>query len=322
MRRDKRVIKRAIPIVIFVLLVFSYATSRSVKFKVSHQERSKPNFSRTAPQVKPNELQHAIADALLLRNQDSVNPLLRLLPVIKSANFKSYTRFSESFEDFMAEAEHIFILTTKDCRFENFPLNWKNKTSCVNAGDFDAAFYAEGTYDGHHTRISNAHATFVRYAREMGWRSVAVMEGDSVSYSDLPRNADALLNFRMLLKSDKWSIIRFGYRPFFLESENAAVCPDVCKCMKSFEGYHMGGLGCIIVSQKCDIRSSDAYILHESAYDEFEENLAKYTIDMEPMRHLKNAWFSIPQLSFQTDSAQLIKRQVEISEEFVQRCVM
>lgn len=245
----------------------------------------------------------------------------RVVSTFEPGNYESYTRFNQLLSRFLAEADYIFVLTTKDCAFENFPALWINKSSCVNVRNFDTAYYRGETFDDHHARISNSHRTFVQIADAMSWGSLAVIEGDTVSYDAHDVELGALRSYKRLLSSDKAELIRFGYRPYFLEHTELTNCPKECECSLKLGGESMGGFGCVITSGICDMRSSDAYVLNARAFHPFERLLQQHTIDMEPMQNLSNVWLAIPQLAFQIDSAQTLEEQVRLSREFVRRCV-
>jgi len=258
-------------------------------------------------------------------NGENASLIARIIPVLEQGNFRSYTRFNQLLTNFLAEAEHIFVLTTTDCQFENLPSLWEGKSSCVNVAKFDAAYYGAGTPNpDHNLRVTNSHRTLIQLAQLLSLKSVAIIEGDASSYKAIDVDMSALRSFKKLVDSDSWDIIRFGYRPYFLEDDiikDSNECPTECKCSFNLEGHSMGGLGCVITSSRCDMRSSDAYMLKESSFEQFELALGRYSVDMEPMRLLPKIWFSVPQLAFQMDSAQLVEAQVRIAKDFRRLCV-
>jgi len=247
--------------------------------------------------------------------------IVKLASVFETGTFDSYTRYNKQLAAFIAEADHIFVLTSKDCAFEKLPTAWQHKCSCVNVERFDRAYYTSENYVGsHHARISNSHRTFVKIARIMQWKAVGVLEGDTTSFSADEIDVGGLEKFKSLLLSDKWDAIRFGYRPFFLEGEPKQ-CPVECICSQSLDEESMGGHGCVITSGACDMRSSDAYILNSKSFIEFENLLEKFTVDMEPMQRLPRIWFAMPQLAFQVDSSQSLKTQIDWAQTFADRCM-
>ncbi len=248
--------------------------------------------------------------------------LVKLASVFETGRYDSYTRYSKQLTSYLALADHIFLLTAKDCAFEKLPLAWRHKCSCVNVAQFDRAYYRPGNYvPTHHARISNSHRAFVSIARIMQWKHIGVLEGDTTSFNMDEPDESSLENFKSLLLSDKWNLIRFGYRPFFLEEkQNQNQCPEECVCNQSFDGESMGGHGCVITSGACDMRSSDAYILNSKSFVEFEKLLDKFTVDMEPMQRLPRIWFTTPQLAFQVDSSQSLGIQVHWAQTFADRC--
>lgn len=195
----------------------------------------------------------------------------------------------------------------------------------MNVAKFDAAYYGGGTpHPDHNTRVTYSHKTFIQLAQLLSLKSVAVVEGDASSYKTIEVDMSALRSFKKLIDSNSWDIIRFGYRPYFLEEhimKGSDECPAECKCSSTLDGHSMGRMGCVITSSNCDIRSSDAYMLKESSFEQFKLALDRYSVDVEPMRVLPKVWYSLPQLAFQIDSAQSVEDQVRMAENFRRLCV-
>ena len=62
----------------------------------------------------------------------------------------------------------------------------------------------------------------------------------------------------------EWYMLRMGYRPLTIESSpDMEECPGECRCEQ------VGSLLCYLATAGCDLRSSDAYLIHSRAYDLF-----------------------------------------------------
>lgn len=247
-----------------------------------------------------------------------------LATALSQANYNSYSRFSDRLTRLLSQVEHIYLMTTKLCQFENLPSEWSNSSSCVNVLHFDRQLYGDEilSYD-HHSKITRLHLAFLRLARLRGYKNFAVIEADSVCVTQDAVNHTETSIFSRFLKNGSWDLIRFGYRPFFLENIPAsAKCPRSCKCaIRSTGTDTLGQLGCLIDSADCDIRSSDMYVVNAAAYGLFESNLEKYTVDTEAMRKIERMWFIVPQMSFQVDSGQFLETQRYYAGRFMRSCV-
>ena len=258
----------------------------------------------------------------LIMNNNAVDILEQ---TIRSANYKSYSRFNARVTHFLHKVDHIFLMTTSMCEFENLPHQWSNSSSCVNVRDFDTSLYGNqiDRYD-HHAKITTLHLAFLQLAKQRKYRNFAVIEADSFCVTNGQIDDAEIEIFENFLTFGSWSLIRFGYRPFFLEGEKAEndKCPKTCICTcYPNRRNSLGSFGCVISSTKCDIRSSDMYILNSIAYDEFEAQLHVKTVDVEPMQSLQNTWFIVPQASFQFDSAQFLETQLYYADKFKRDCV-
>jgi len=246
-----------------------------------------------------------------------------LATAMSQANYNSYSRFSGRVTQLLSQVEHIYLMTTKLCQFENLPLEWSNSSSCVNVLDFDNHLYGDEilSYD-HHAKITRLHLAFLRQARRRRYKNFAVIEADAVCVAEDRVNHTETSLFTKFLNDGDWQIIRFGYRPFFLESmPDSAECPRTCTCLSYTGTDTLGTLGCLIDSADCDIRSSDMYVVNAPAYYFFESNLEKYTVDTDAMRKIERMWFIVPQMSFQVDSGQFLETQRYYAGKFMQSCV-
>ena len=99
-------------------------------------------------------------------------------------------------------------------------------------------------------------------------------------------------------------MIRFGFRPYFLEKTSREPCPTECRC---YIKHDMAREFCKLSKPGCDMRSSDFYVIHKTSYAPLLSKLldlkqanSKRIIDTAPMRSLANQWLILPQASIQT----------------------
>lgn len=253
-----------------------------------------------------------------LQGKQFENELFRTL---ETPSFSEYSRFSHFVTKALDEIEHIFVLTSQPCRYETLPENWLQKSSCVAADDFDRAFSKmRWGVDNHHLRIGHVHRMFVTFAQRRGFHTIAVIEADAFSYTNSTMDGTTLGEFRKFIQSSEWDIIRFGYRPFFLENSGVTKCPKECSCHYERNSPTLGRRLCVIKSRRCDIRSSDMYILNERSFTEFSENLERFVVDMEAIQSLRSVWYMTPQESFQFSSSQMLDSQLRYADKFMNLC--
>lgn len=243
----------------------------------------------------------------------------RVFSAFESPQFAEYSRFSQFVTATLAEVDHIFVLTSSPCKFESLPRDWLHKSSCVSAENFDRVYSSTWKLpDSHHFRIGNVHRLFTRFAERNNFQNIAVIEADAFSYTNTTIDDNELANFRIFMRSASWDIIRFGYRPYFLETTRGT-CPAQCVCHSDMK-LRMGRRMCLINSRSCDIRSSDMYVLSSRVFQEFRDNLERDIVDMEAMQSLRLVWYMTPQESFQSSSSQLLDTQLHYATLFRELC--
>ena len=104
--------------------------------------------------------------------------------------------------------------------------------------------------------------------------------------------------------SPTWSMIRFGFRSYFLEKTSREPCLTECRC---YIKHDTAREFCKLSKPGCDMRSSDFYVIHKTSYAPLLSKLldlkqanSKRIIDTAPMRSLANQWLILPQASIQT----------------------
>ena len=245
--------------------------------------------------------------------------------------FKSEVRISRH-EGFMpshvvellAEVDHLYILSRNECQTE-LPLDLTLKATCILGGVLDLCApkrFLRGRYE-HALRVTVMHAAVLEISKQAGHSNIAVLE-DDVRYLSRVYSPSLTTGFRKLLSSDAWSLIRIGYRPFFLQHSGTTHCPRPCRCViRSQYSEHL----CYIARGGCDLRSSDLYILNSKHFQRLQDRLldlsvpnTKRIVDVHPLQDLHNQWLIVPQMSYQNTSDIPFDYQVGLGALYLTKC--
>ena len=222
-------------------------------------------------------------------------------------------------------ADHTFILAKADCSRIGVLPDAAKRTTCVCGERLDTC--APGALLSgalpHGYRVTFAHAYIMFLAQKSGYRSVCVIEEDTLLAI---RNnvTEVIRDIALIMSSKKWSFIRVGYRPYFFESTGSFACPRECTC-KLHSGYeHV----CELQSSGCDIRSSDFYFVENQIFFPFRKLMtskrlkhSRRIVDVIPMNSFEHQWLSVPQVSFQGSLDVPLSYQIGLSLKFLQECV-
>ena len=90
--------------------------------------------------------------------------------------------------------------------------------------------------------------------------------------------------------------LRSGYRPLTFEhNPQIEACPQECQCENA------GQMLCWLQAAGCDVRASDAYLLHRRGMEHYAGSLASgAVIDNGVLQALPNQMLITPQINFQT----------------------
>jgi len=176
----------------------------------------------------------------------------------------------------------------------------------------------------HAVKVSFAHAAMIEISQRDGYRSVAVIESDAIFTSD-EFSVDAVTGFKNILHTDDWNLIRFGYRPYFLEESSRTRCARSCRCnintLFSRDFCKLEGTG-------CDIRSSDFYVIHSNVFGQLKSKLldlrspnSKRIIDTWPIRTTSKQWILVPHGTIQRTLDIPLDYQIGLQSLYVKKCV-
>ena len=234
--------------------------------------------------------------------------------------------FSTQISEMLLKIDHVFVLSIDVCETKLLR-SFAGRASCVVGTKIDACApneFIRGPYT-HAMKVSFMHAAVLYLATKANYRHVAVIE-DDVAVRRGVFSEHLVPDFGNVLDSSTWSVIRFGFRPYFLEKKSTEPCPTECRC------YIKRGVArefCKLSKPGCDMRSSDFYLVHKNSYVPLLSKLldlkqanSKRIIDTSPMRSLENQWLILPQASIQTKLDIPIDYQIGLSALYVKKCVM
>ena len=234
--------------------------------------------------------------------------------------------FSTQISKMLLKIDHVFVLSIDTCETK-LPKSFAGRASCVVGTKIDACApreFIRGPYT-HAMKVSFTHATVLYLATKANYRHVAVLE-DDVAVRRGVFSEHVVPDFGNVLDSSTWSVIRFGFRPYFLEKSSREPCPTECRCYIKRDTAREF---CKLSKPGCDMRSSDFYVIHKKSYAPLLSKLldlkqanSKRIIDTAPMRSLANQWLILPQASIQRKLDIPIDCQIGLGALYVKKCVM
>ncbi len=227
--------------------------------------------------------------------------------------------------EMLLEIDHVYVLTFDVCT-TNFPRSFSRHATCLFGKRIDSCVpkpFIAGMH-AHGMKVSFMHAVAIELARRADHRHIAIIEDDAL-FRPRAFSSDSVLGFRRLLHSDSWSLIRFGFRPFFLEETSRDHCPNKCVCR--IDAGFVDDF-CQLFHAGCDIRSSDFYIIRREYFVTLQSSILNVgwlnfdrIVDTRPMRQLKNQWLAIPQVSLQSKLDLPVDYQLGLGALYVKKCV-
>jgi len=233
--------------------------------------------------------------------------------------------FPETLSQMLLEIDHVFVLSFDLCK-TTLPHAFFGRATCVVGRKLDVCApraYIRGPYT-HAMKVSFMHAAVLHLTQKSRYEHIAVLEDDVIIRHDT-LSTNVVQEFRALLKSNAWSIVRFGFRPYFLEESSREHCPLKCRCdIKK----HVSEQFCELSRAGCDIRSSDFYVIHKQYYeplrlailDRTQAN-SKRIVDTRPMRQFAKQWLLLPQISIQTKLDIPVDYQIGLGALYAKKCV-
>lgn len=227
--------------------------------------------------------------------------------------------------EILHELDHVFVLSFKACR-TTLPETLVQKSTCVLGHKLDSYLQRTFVYGSqmHGMKVSFMHASVLEFARLVKYEHIAVIEDDAIVHLST-HSKHILHGFRRLVHSNSWSIIRFGYRPFFLEESSRQRCPPKCRCTIR---KHVAEQFCELHQAGCDIRSADFYAIHSRYYSQLRSQILntrlsvfERIVDTRPLSMLVKQWLVLPQISFQAKLDIPLDYQLGLSALYVRKCV-
>ena len=226
--------------------------------------------------------------------------------------------------DGLIHIDHIFVISTQHCT-TMLPAILTKKATCVFGKNVDKCAPPKllaGKYE-HAMKVTFSHAFVIQLALQSQYRHIAIIE-DDIEFVSRNFSWKASTHLHELVMSDSWSLIRLGYRPYFLERTAIEPCPRQCRCIISTFGPHL----CRLNGRSCDLRSSDLYILNSASFATLQKKLldvsvanSKRIIDTHPTQALANQWLLLPQISFQRTLDVPVDYQLGAGALYMSKCV-
>lgn len=227
--------------------------------------------------------------------------------------------------ELLLAVDHVFVLGVDSC-VTTLQHAFSGRATCIVGRMLDACtprVYIRGPYT-HAMKVSFTHAAVLHLAQRAQYKHIAVLEDDVIIRHDA-FTENLVRDFHALLASNAWSILRLGFRPYFLEKSSREHCPSKCRC---YIKKHIGEQFCELSRVGCDVRSSDFYVIHEKYYKLLSSKIldlrqanTKRIVDTHPMRHVIKQWLLLPQISMQTKLDIPVDYQIGLGALYVKKCV-
>ena len=213
-------------------------------------------------------------------------------------------------------ADRIYIICTDECDM-TVPEAFGDKVMLLDGFALDEC-NGLGQYD-HWIKASQSHLHAVTHAISIGAETILVLEQDSVADPDLGWADGNWAQFDEALDTKPWNMVRLGYRPVGFENDPAIeTCPESCVCENA------GELLCWLPNPGCNLRASDAYLLHARGFETYAEMLRSgAVIDNGVLQGLGNQLVVTPQVNYQTKAATdftSVGHQKDVAALFAERC--
>jgi len=233
--------------------------------------------------------------------------------------------FPDTLSQMLLQIDHVFVLSFDSCKTTLSPA-FSGRATCVVGRKLDVCApraYIRGPYT-HAVKVSFMHATVLHLAQKSLYEHIVVLEDDAIIRHHA-LSANLVQEFRALLESNAWSIVRFGFRPYFLEDSSRNHCPLKCRCWIK---KRVSEQFCELSHAGCDMRSSDFYVIQKRYYEPMRSRIldlrqadSKRIVDMRPMRQFAKQWLLLPQISIQTKLDIPVDYQIGLGALYVKKCV-
>ena len=227
--------------------------------------------------------------------------------------------WSAAYTQALSLAEQVYVLCVR-CDTFVVPDLLGGKTILVDGRVFDECDQADKYGLDHYKRASLSHAAAVADAVNKKFKSVAVVEEDSVTPMKAgfgaPLSATDAFALKKALAADDWSFARLGWRQYTLEIAPQSACPPQCSCAMRGEKL------CFVAGSGCDLRSSDSYIIsHRYFRWTLDQLIQGGTIDYDVLPRAPGTLLALPIFSAQKTLDTPVEHQAAVSELFMNRCL-
>jgi hypothetical protein len=300
-----------------------------------HQDRRVPTKSRLFVLIVTVYLLYFLLEHLFLTSVtlpifDAVRCVAFSTPMLNITS-KSSRPVPKLVSDMLFFTDHVYIISLQSCSLA-LPKSLLSRSTCIHGQVLDSCAplkYLRGRrHELHALKVTFTHAAIMQLAIGSGLRNVAIIEDDLEFLSERAErfSNNTISAFTTLLHSKSWAMIRFGYRPYFLQKAGSEPCPTNCRCRISpMYGFHF----CQMQYHGCDMRSSDFYVINSQYFLTFQRAMLNRKrrnvdriVDLYPMRSISKQWMFIPQVSFQRVLDIPVDYQIGSGSLFIKKCVL
>jgi hypothetical protein len=216
-------------------------------------------------------------------------------------------------------ADRIYVICTDECDM-TIPEEMGDKVMLLNGFELDVCNGLTSGYS-HWIKASQSHLHAVTHAISVGAETILILEQDSMADGDVAWTDGNWQEFNQALETKPWNMVRLGYRPLTFEYDPLIEkCPEQCVC------ENVGEVLCWLASPGCDLRASDAYLLHARGFQEYATALrGGGIIDNGVLQRLGNQLVVTPQVHYQTKATTdftSVEHQKDVAALFSERCHM
>ena len=213
-------------------------------------------------------------------------------------------------------ADRLYIICTDECDMP-VPAELGDNVMMLNGKELDKCNAIEDY--SHWIKATQSHLQAITHAQTTDAEVIMILEEDSMGDPSVKWTEGNWLQLNDVLDNRDWNMVRLGYRPFPFESNpGIEACPESCRCEQ------VGETLCWLQNGGCDLRSSDAYMVHRRAFGEYGSKMFGGTIiDNGVLQGMSRQVFITPQVNYQTHATSdysSVQHQRDVSAVFMERC--
>lgn len=234
-------------------------------------------------------------------------------PASRGPNPNKFTELSIGLSRY---ADRVYIICTEECDMP-VPAELGDNVMMLNGLELDKCNAI--TEYSHWVKATQSHLQAITHAQTTDAEVIMILEEDSMGDPSVKWSEGNWLQLNDALDNRDWKMLRLGYRPFPFESNpNIEACPESCRCEQ------VGETLCWLQNGGCDLRASDAYMVHKRAFEEYGRAMFGGTIiDNGVLQGMGRQLFITPQVNYQTKATSdysSVQHQKDVQAIFMERC--